>query len=152
MLRCLFVALYNVYVVFGGPHNLPQIPNSFPAWQQMSFLAAKSCCENAAFLTFFAAIEIARKLLGIWGWLWGPGREVVKKQILAARKGTEGAEMCVVKTITKPVSRLICFCHSSVQKKSVHNLSYNNNITKALFSGAEECLQNRTGCWAWRQQ
>ena len=29
------------------------------------------------------------------------GREVIKKQILAARKGTEGAEMCVVKTITR---------------------------------------------------
>ena len=62
------------------------------------------------------------------------GREVVKKQILAARKGTEGAEMCVVKTITKPGSRLICFCHSSVQKKSAHNLSYNNNITKVLHT------------------
>ena len=63
-----------------------------------------------------------------------PGREVVKKQILAARKGTEGAEMCVVKTITKPGSRLICFCHSSVQKKSAHNLSYYNNITKVLHT------------------
>ena len=62
------------------------------------------------------------------------GREVVKKQILAARKGTEGAQMCVVKTITKPGSRLICFCHSSVQKKSAHNLSYYNNITKMLHT------------------
>ena len=82
------------------------------------------------------------------------GREVVKKQILAVRKGTEGAWMCVVKTITKPGSRLICFCHSSVQKKSVHNLNYNNNITKVLhtFLWSGGMFQNRTGCWAWRQQ
>ena len=58
----------------------------------------------------------------------------VEKEILAAGKGTEGAEMCVVKTITKPGSRLIYFCHSSVQKKSAHNLSYNNNITKVLHT------------------
>ena len=57
-----------VYVVFGGPHNLPQIQNSFPAIS----MAAKTCCENAVFLTSFAAIEIAGKLLGIWGRLWGP--------------------------------------------------------------------------------
>ena len=40
----------------------------------------------------------------------GAGSEVDKKQILAARKGTEGAEMCVVKTITKidqPAPRLV---------------------------------------------
>ena len=53
---------------------------------------------------------------------------------LAARKGTEGAEMCVVKTTTKPGNRLICFCHSSVQKKSALILSYNNNITKVLHT------------------
>ena len=41
-------------------------------WQQKSFLAAKTCCENAVFLTSFAAIEIAGKLLGIWGRFWGP--------------------------------------------------------------------------------
>ena len=52
----------------------------------------------------------------------------------AAGKGMEGAEMCVVKTITKPGSRLICFCHSFVQKKSAHNLSYNNNITRVLHT------------------
>ena len=59
-----------VYVVFGGPHNLPQILNSFPVIA--GNLAAKTCCENAAFLTYCAAIEIAGKLLGIWGRLWGP--------------------------------------------------------------------------------
>ena len=59
---------------------------------------------------------------------------LVTKQILAARKGTEGAEMCVVKTTTKPGNRLICFCHSSVQKKSALILSYNNNITKVLHT------------------
>ena len=58
----------------------------------------------------------------------------VAKEILAAGKGTEGAQMCVVKKITKPGSQLICFCHSSVQKKSAHNLSYNNNITKVLHT------------------
>ena len=42
--------------------------------------------------------------------------------------------VCVAKTITKPGSRLICFCHSSVQKKSALILSYNNNITKVLHT------------------
>ena len=58
----------------------------------------------------------------------------VTKQILAARKGTESADVCVAKTTTKPGSRLICFCHSSVQKKSALILSYNNNITKVLHT------------------
>ena len=53
---------------------------------------------------------------------------------LGREKGTEGAEMCVVKTTTKPGSRLICFCHSSVQKKSALILYYNNNITKVLHT------------------
>ena len=53
---------------------------------------------------------------------------------LAAGKGTEGAEMCVAKTTTKPGSRLICFCHSSVQKKSALILSYNNNFSKVLHT------------------
>ena len=75
-------------------------------------------------------------LFAVFGWglrqVAGPLK--VAKEILAAGEGTEGAEMCVVKTITKPGSRLICFCHSSVQKKSAHNLSYNNNITKVLHT------------------
>ena len=58
----------------------------------------------------------------------------VAKEILAAGKGTEGAQMCVVKKITKPGSQLICFCHSSVQKKSALILSYNNDITKVLHT------------------
>ena len=35
-------------------------------------MVAKTCCENAVFLTSFAVIEIAGKLLGIRGMLWGP--------------------------------------------------------------------------------
>ena len=63
-----------VYVVFGGPHNLPQILNSFPAISMAAevIFTAKACCENAVFLTYCAAIEITGKLLGIWGRLWGP--------------------------------------------------------------------------------
>ena len=64
----------------------------------------------------------------------GAGPLKVPKEILAAGKGTEGAEMCLVKTITKPGSQLICFCHSSIQKKSTLSLSYNNNITKVLHT------------------
>ena len=64
----------------------------------------------------------------------GPRGPIGYETDLAARKGTEGAEMCVVKTTTKPGNRLICFCHSSVQKKSALILSYNNNITKVLHT------------------
>ena len=72
MLRCLFVALYMQFLV--DPTTYPKFPIVFllSQWQQKSFLAAKICCENAVFLTSFAAIEIAGKLLGIWGRLWGP--------------------------------------------------------------------------------
>ena len=72
MLRCLFVALYMQFLV--DPTTYPKFPIVFllSQWQQKSFLAAKTCCENAVFLTSFAAIEIAGKLLGIWGRLWGP--------------------------------------------------------------------------------
>ena len=72
MLRCLFVALYMQFLV--DPTTYPKFPIVFllSQWQQKSFLAAKTCCENAVFLTYFAAIEIAGKLLGIWGRLWGP--------------------------------------------------------------------------------
>ena len=58
--------------------------------------------------------------------------QMVTKQILAARKRRESVDVCVAKTITKPGSRLICFCHSSVQKKSALILSYNNNITNCV--------------------
>ena len=57
-----------VYAVFGGPHNLPQNPNSFPAIS----MAAKEVKNTAFSQQVFAAIEIAGKLFGIWGRLWGP--------------------------------------------------------------------------------
>jgi len=51
------------------PITYPKSPIVFllSQWQQKSFLAAISYlyCENAVFLTYFAAIEIAGKLLGI---------------------------------------------------------------------------------------
>ena len=49
-------------------------------------------------------------------------------------RGGRVPDVCVAKTITKPGSRLICFCHSSVQKKSDLILSYNNDITKVLHT------------------
>ena len=75
------------YVVFGISNNLVQIPNIFPAAismaaaQQQSSFAAKNWCESKVILTSFAAIEIAVKLLGIWGRLWGPPKVCIQGYI-----------------------------------------------------------------------
>ena len=68
-----------VYAVFGGPHNLPQIPNSFPA----NSMAAKEVKNTAFSQQVFAAKNDfcchwdSRKTIGNLGWVVGSTKNCI---------------------------------------------------------------------------
>ena len=77
MLRCLFVALYMQFLV--DPTTYPKFPivSLLSQWQQRK---SKIQHFHSKFLLpkmTSAAIEIAGKLLGIWGRLWGPTKNYI---------------------------------------------------------------------------